>query len=1024
MSEAPEMPDWQDPQVLERGREPARAGSIPYADEASALAGEPGLSPYHRLLSGRWRFRYAEAPDAALRGFEAPGYEMQDWDAIPVPGCWQMLGYGRPHYSNVRYVFPVDPPHVPQENPVGCYRTTFSVPQTWAGRRVFLVFEGVMSAFYVWVNGRMVGYSQGAHVPAEFEITAHLREGENLLAAQVFQWSDGSYLEDQDMWRLSGIFRDVYLAATPQVRVRDVRIRTRLDLARRDAALDLRVALEGAEAQGWRVSARLVDAQGAEVAAHAFDEGEQVLEAQIRVSSPRTWSAEEPHLYTLLIALAAPDGAVAEVRRFAVGFREVAIEGQRLLVNGVPITIKGVNRHDNDPDLGYAVSLQAMVRDITLMKRHNVNAVRTSHYPNDPRWLDLCDRCGLYVIDEADLEAHGLQTTGDLNRLTNDPQWEAAFVDRARRMVERDKNHPSVIMWSLGNESGYGRNHDAMAAWIREADPTRPIHYEQAGEAPVVDVVSVMYPTVERLIEQGRGDDPRPFFMCEYAHAMGNGPGNLKEYWEAIRAHPRLLGGCVWEWSDHGIRQRTPEGEEWFAYGGDFGDEPNDGNFCIDGLVWPDRRPYPGLIELKKALEPVAVEAVDLRKGEVRVRNRYDFASLDHLRGAWSVVRDGETLQQGDLPPLDVPAGGEATVTLPYALPPPEPGCEVWLNIAFALAEAAPWAGRGHEVAWAQFRLPVEAPAPVIARRAMPPLRIEETEQAILLSGEDFSLRFDREQGTVAAWQYAGLGLVSAGPRLQAWRAPTDNDRRIAQEWRQARLDRLTHRVDRVALRRAEDRYAQIEVESVVAAASRAPAFQCRYRYTIYGTGDIVIETRILPREDLPTLPRLGLRLALPGEFDRFAWYGRGPHENYPDRKESARVGVYAGAVQEQYVPYVKPQENGGKTDVRWAAVTNARGLGLLAVGMPLLEVSALHYAAEDLDAAQHTFEVKRRDETILSLDHRQAGLGSNSCGPPPLAQYLVEPKETVFSVRLRAFSAEALSPARAAREAPEPIPW
>ena len=1028
------MNDWENQQLLERNREPAHATLVPYPDEATALSGERGASPFFRLLNGSWRFCYLPSPPVVPAGFESPSFSDESWEAIPVPSNWQMLGYGKPNYTNAAYPYPVDPPRVPQDNPVGLYRRTFALPAEWEGRRFFLNFDGVDSAFYVWANGQPVGYSQGSHMPSEFDLTAHVRPGENLLAVQVFQWSDGSYLEDQDMWRLSGIFRDVYLFSTPSVHMRDVRIRTRLDSDYRNAMLEVSVALKNytdEKAQGYRVLARLLDDGQRVVCEHSVAEGvslsaceERALAVAIPVSAPRKWSAEEPNLYTLLLSLLDAKGKVLEVERCAVGFRQVEVRNSRVCVNGVPILVRGVNRHDTHPDLGHAVSLDSMIQDITLMKQHNINAVRTSHYPNDARWYDLCDRYGLYVIDEADLETHGFGHTGNVSQLSADPAWEPAYLDRARQMVERDKNHPCVIIWSLGNESGYGPNHDAMAAWIREADPTRLIHYEAAGESPTVDVVSVMYPTVESLIKQGRRtDDPRPFFMCEYAHAMGNGPGNLKEYWEAIRSHPRLLGGCIWEWVDHGIRQRTASGEEWFAYGGDFGDEPNDGNFCIDGLNFPDRIPHSGLIEYKKIIEPVHVEPADLAAGKVKIVNRYDFLSLAHLEGSWRLMRDGEVLEQGTLPALDVPAGGEMLATVPFARPVPKAGAKHWLNLSFTLVQANLWAPRGYELAWAQFEVPVEAPpAPRIALRGMAPVEVRDSGDEIAVRGDDFRVVFDKHRGTIRTWEYQGQQLLTMGPRLNVWRAPTDNDVHAAREWRRAGLDRLIHRVDRVALAKTLPQAVQVEIVSVLAPYSLAPAFTCTYRYTIYGSGDIVIETHVTPARELPHLPRLGLQMRMPGDFDRFAWYGRGPHESYADRKESARVGLYRGTVQEQYVPYVMPQENGNKSDVRWAAVTDARGMGLLAVGMPLLNVSAHHYTAEDLTGARHTFDLTRRNETILNLDHAQGGLGSNSCGPGPLEQYVLQPVETTFALRLRPFVEAAISAMELSREGLEGV--
>ncbi|MHB9022904.1 MAG: beta-galactosidase, LacZ type [Armatimonadota bacterium] len=1026
------LPDWEDPQLLSRRREPAHATLIPYADGESALAGERGASPFFKLLNGRWQFHYSPSPEDVPEGFFAPAYAVDGWDTLPVPGCWQMHGYGVPIYSNAPYPFPADPPRVPKENPVGCYRRTFNLPDNWEGRQIFLNFEGVDSAFYVWVNGEMAGYSQGAHLPSEFNITALLRPGENVLAVQVFQWSDGAYLEDQDMWRMNGIFRDVYLTATPAVHLRDACTRTRFDADYRDAVLHLRTAITNYSTEpggASRAVAQLLDDRGVLVAEQTIVDtlwlhaGEEITrEIEMPIAAPRHWSAEEPYLYTLLISLYGPDGAVTEVERFAVGFRQVEVREGRLLLNGVSILLQGVNRHDTHPDLGHAVSYESMVRDITLMKQHNINAVRTSHYPNDPRWLDLCDRYGLYVVDETDLETHGMAFTEDFSGISKDPVWEAAYLDRAQRMVERDKNHPSVIIWSLGNESGYGPNHDAMAAWIRQADPTRLIHYEGAGESPVMDIVSVMYPTVERLIEQGtRTDDPRPFFMCEYAHAMGNGPGNLKEYWEAIRQYPRLIGGCIWEWVDHGIRRRTESGEEYFAYGGDFGDNPNDGNFCIDGLNFPNRIPHTGLTEYKKIIEPVHVEPVDLKAGTVKIGNRYAFASLCRLDGRWTVRRDDVLLAQGALPALDIPAGGEQVVTLPFELPNAISGTTCWLELRFTLAEETRWAPQGFELAWAQFELPLEAPAaPRIALSSMPMLAVEETKDEITVRGEDFRLVMSKRQGTLSSWLSDGMPLLARGPLVNIWRAPTDNDVHIAKEWTKHKLDLLEHRIDRVALVSTQPQAVRIEVDAVLASYVLPPAFDCHYRYTIYGTGDVIIETQLIPRRELPVLPRVGLQLHLPAGLDQLAWYGRGPHESYIDRKESARVGVYRGSVQEQYVPYVFPQENGNKADTRWAAVTDLHGMGLLAVGMPLLNVSAHHYTPEDFTAARHTYDLARRPETILHLDGWNAPLGSNSCGPGPLEQYLIQPKEMTFSVRLCPVAGDANSPMRLSRVWPE----
>ena len=621
--------DWENPQMLSRNRLPASATSIPYNDMETARGGERGASPYFRLLNGQWQFSYLSSPNAVPEGFEREDFDASGWDAITVPGNWQRQGYGRPQYTNVAYPYPVNPPFVPESNPVGLYKKTFTLPESWKDKHVFLHFEGVDSAFYVWLNGQAVGYSQVSHMPSEFDLTPYLQSGRNTITVQVFQWSDGSYLEDQDQWRLSGIFRDVSLIARPAVSLRDVRLRTTYNTSYTEAALEIVSILKnwGPSDGAAAVNAVLLDAAGQEIVAQAVGSAalspgeETALETSLSVPNPSPWSAEEPYLYTLLLTVQSASGETLTVERFAVGFRQIEIKHGRLLLNGTPITLRGVNRHDTHPDLGHVTPRPHMLRDIELMKQHNINCVRTSHYPNDPYWLDLCDQYGLYVLDEADLETHGFgDQGGDWSELSKNPDWRDAYVDRAERMVQRDKNHPSVIIWSLGNESGYGPNHHAMIDAIRALDPGRPIHYESAyGEEDYagLDMVSEMYTNLPKLIAEGqKTDDPRPFFLCEYAHAMGNGPGSLKEYWDAIDCYPRLLGGCVWEWADHGIRQRTDTGEEWFGYGGDFGDVPNDGNFCIDGLCSPDRVPHPALLELKKVIAPVRADAEDLRKLE------------------------------------------------------------------------------------------------------------------------------------------------------------------------------------------------------------------------------------------------------------------------------------------------------------------------------------------------------------------------------------------------------------------------
>ncbi|UUZ85144.1 DUF4981 domain-containing protein [Paenibacillus sp. P26] len=1008
------MPDWENLQVLSRNTEPPHADFIPYGDAESALAGERGASPYYLSLNGQWPFYYAENPEQAPEHFFDPDYPAEDWNKLPVPGCWQMHGYGRPLYSSSYYPFPIDPPRVPGDNPVGCYRRSFVLPESWEERQVFLVFEGVDSAFHVWVNGRPAGYGQGSHMPSEFRITALLKPGLNTLAVQVYQWSDGGYLEDQDKWRLSGIFRDVYLKAVPHVHIRDFTVRTRLNDGDDHAllALRLKVKNESDTPSGLHaVKLSLRDQaggtlyEGSEGTPPLLMAGEElVLERVITVECPRRWSAEEPNLYVLVLELEDEEGSLLEVVSTAVGFRDIAVRDGRLWVNGRPVILKGVNRNEFHPELGFTIPYESMLEDIRLIKQHNMNAVRLSHYPNDPRWLDLCDRYGLYVIDEADLETHGRHFIGNESHLAEQPEWKRPFLDRIVRLVERDKNHPSVIIWSLGNESGYGPNHDAMAEWVRRADPTRPIHYERAKDAAVVDIVSSMYPSLDALIAEGEKSDPRPYLMCEFAHAMGNSAGNLQEYWDAVYRYPRLLGGLIWEWADHGIRRRTEAGETWYAYGGDFGDRPNSGHFCIDGLLFPDRTVKASLLEFKKVIEPVKVEPVDVRRGLVRIHNRYDFKNLDHLTGTWSPLCGGEVVEQGDLPELDIPAGEAAVVTIPWTAKNEHMGGECWLHIRFTLRRAELWAPRGHEVAWADLPVPASGRkgSSFIPLDSMVALLVDETAGLLRIQGSDFTAEFHKRRGEITALEYRGLPFLAAGPKVNLWRAPTDNDARQAKEWRKAGYDALLHRVDDISVGHHGSKAVRVTVESTLGAAGLGACFKASLIYTFYGSGDIVISARVKPLQDeLPPAPRLGLQMTLPGGFERFAWFGLGPHECYPDRKASGRLGVYSGSVQEQFVPYIKPQENGNKADVRWAAVTDEAGTGWFIGGSPTLDVSVSHYTADQLAQAKHTPELVRMDGTVVNMDYRQAPIGNHSCGEaPPLDQYLIQPAEASFSVR------------------------
>jgi beta-galactosidase len=1031
------LPDFENLNILQLNAERPRAASIPFGDVQSALADDRTDSPYYQCLNGIWKFNYFENPFDAPELFYEQTFSCEAWDTLPVPSNWQLHGYGVPLYSSSKYPFPVDPPFIPKMNPTGCYARMFVIPDSWIDRSVILAFDGVDAAFHLWVNGEQVGFGQGSHNRMEFDITPYIRSGENKLAVRVYQWSTGSYLEDQDKWRLSGIFRDVYLQCVPNAHMFDVRIRTRLDEKYREGMLELDVTLmnrsdRSGEAYGLHV-VLLGPAQAQEIASTTLavdapgPRAEAVVHAEFPISDPELWSAEQPALYTLLLTLSDAEGKVAEAHRYTVGFRDVKVKAGQLLVNGRSVIIRGVNRNEFDPDLGHVTTMEAMVRDITLMKQHNINTVRCSHYPNDERWLDLCDQYGLYVIDEADLETHGCVFLGEISRwinnpdektayesrLAEDPEWKEAFLDRMVRLVERDKNHPSIIVWSLGNESGYGDNHDAMAAWTRGADPTRPIHYERAKDAPIVDIVSSMYPSVDMLIAEGEKEETRPYLMVEFGHAMGNALGNQKEYWDTVYRYPRLCGGLIWEWTDLAIRRRVGDGSLQYAYGGDFGDEPHSGNFCIDGLLFPDRSPKPALIEFKKAIEPVIVHPVQLEQGVLRISNRYDMVSLKHLAIHWCVYRDGILLEEGELAPLDIPAGGEGLVTIPFCTRPTDGRSEFWLHVSFVLRDSTDWAQAGHEVAWADVPLNNSAWSESVPdTEVLVGVSAVEYDRIIRIDGDVFTLTFDKLRGEITAWDYKGVSLLAQGPRVNLWRAPLDNDVHLAKQWRDAGYHELEAYVRNVELwTQNEESAIQIKTESVLGVKGFRPIFQVEQLYTICGSGEVVLESRLEPlKEGLPPLPRVGIMLTMPDRFDRFSWFGRGPHECYADRKESGKLGVYEGTVDEQFVPYIKPQESGSKADVRWATVADANGVGLLitGAGMPLGQVGSSRYSTKSLSQAKHHSDLNRLDEVVISADWRQSGIGNHSCGyAPTLLSYLVAPESTEFTVRMKPFSSE-----------------
>jgi len=1019
------QPDWENPQVVGQNKEPGHCTLVPHLNIESALRCERQASEFYKSLNGKWKFNWVSKPSDRPVDFYKPNYDVSKWDEIPVPSNWQMHGYGRPIYLNMRYPFPVNPPYIPHDyNPVGSYRTEFTIPEAWNGRQVLLHFDGVKSASYFWINGQSVGYSQDSMLPAEFNVTKYLRKGKNTLAVEVYRWSDSSYLEDQDMWRLAGIYRNVYLFSTPQVHVRDFAVRTDLDDNYTDATLMIRPKITNYIAEdlkGWNVEAQLYDAEEKPVLSEAISRSVPSIIRErypqrgnvpfgllkATIENPHKWSDESPYLYTLVITLKDSAGKVVEIESCRIGFREVEIKDGQLFVNGKSIKLFGVNRHEHDPDHGRAVPFSRMIQDIKLLKTHNLNAVRTSHYPDDPVWYDLCDEYGIYLIDEANLETHGVG-----GYFSNVPEWNTAFMERAIRMVERDKNHPSVIIWSLGNESGCGPNHQAMAEWIHYYDPTRPVHYEGAAARPhdpkYVDMISRMYARIPQIIRIATDpDDNRPMVLCEYAHAMGNSVGNLKEYWDAIRSHERLIGGFIWDWADQGLRKTDADGKEFWAYGGDYGDNPNDGNFCCNGLVQPDRRPNPSLYEVKKVYQRISVTPVELPAGTVSIRNEYDFTDLNFVNILWELTEDGKIIQKGKLPKLSLAPDEDKQVNIPFKKPNLQPGAEYLLKISFALADDATWAEQGHVVAWEQFEIPFDVPrAPSADIAAMPPLKLHESDTALKITGKDFELAVGKSSGAIESLKFDGKELISEPLIPNFWRPPIDNDngnrmpRRLG-IWRRAGRDR---KVGKVTSQQISPQVIRVTAEAVLPVGDN---WKYTSTYTVFGSGEIVVAGSIEPgAERSRDLPRFGMQMAIPGEFSTMSWFGRGPNESYWDRKTGSAVGLYSGPVEENFHPYVRPQETGNKTDVRWLALTNKDGAGLLAVGMPLLSASAWPFTMDDLEKAKHINELPRRNTITVNLDYKQMGVGGDdSWGARTHPEYTLPAKAYSYRFRLRSYT-------------------
>ena len=1014
----------EDEQVLGINKEPYHATLMPYKDRSEAVLANRSASTWARSLNGQWKFHWVPRPEERPVDFYKPTFNVNAWKEIPVPSNMEVQGYGTPIYTNFTYPFKKDWPRVTSEppkeytaylerDPVGSYRREFEVPSAWNGRRIFITFDGVDAGFFVWVNGKKVGYSVNSRNPAEFDLTSYVVPGQkNVLAVEVYRYTAGSYMEDQDMWRLSGIFRNVTLWSAPQVHVRDFALRTDLDSSYRDGILRVTAKIKNYSAVAQparRLQVELVMRDGSAsiaqttVAVPGLAPGEeQAVSTSLAVPNPAKWTAETPNLYTAVLSLAG-DAKSAEVLSARTGFRKIEIKDAVFMINGVPVKLKGANRHENWPDTGHYVSEERMVRDLELLKQANANHVRTSHYTDDPRWYELADEYGIYLVAEANVECHGY-----MNVLDREPRYEKSIVDRNVANVENLKNHPSVVVWSLGNECGGGSSFKTALAAVKAIDSTRPTHYEPFGGGPNLptDIESHMYTNPTEL--QRAGEDPKrtkPLYLCEYAHAMNNSMGSVGDYNDLFDKYPTLMGGAIWEWEDQGLWNGRDPNHQYMAYGGGFGDFPNDKYFIHKGVVFSDRSLKPHYPELKRVYQWISFTPIDVAHGKIGIRNRYAFTNLNKFAPHWTLSEDGVTIDQGTLPPVDLAPGASKELTLPLKLASTKAGREYFVQLSFLLAKPEIWAKAGYEVATQQFELHTAPSVRTMVAQSTGALDLRQDDTSITVEGDRFSVVFDKLQGTISQITRGSMAMLvsGGGPKLYLWRAPHRNDDQWASKsWDKYGVNSLQTTVKGIKARQVSDSSIVVEA-TLLEQGHEGWSVTFTTAYTIAGDGSIGVKNNFVPAGEKIPLARIGVRLMLNKSLDRFTYLGRGPMENYSDRDRGSDVGLYSSSVAEQLTPYPKPMEAGNHEDIRWAALGGAGLPTLLAASDgKLMQVSALPLMDEQLEAPAHSEDLPPTTSTVLTLDTKTLGVGSNSCGPKPLPQYMVWSEPTEFSYVLR----------------------
>ncbi len=973
---------WEDHLLEQIGRREARTSF--YRDSSARLT-----------LNGEWKFLYREAPELSPEGFMNKQADIDGWDTIDVPSVWQLRGYDRMHYTDVLYLFPVNPPYVPTENPTGIYKRTFKLTKEWIKNDTILKFHGVDSAYDVWVNGTHAGYGKVSRLAGEYDITGFVCEGENDITVRVYKWSDGTYLEDQDMWWMSGIYRDVELINEPKNAVLDVQADGNLDADYINGILKIKIRTKKEKSKGsWRLCK-----DGASILEGSFETEKGTACVERELPSVKKWTAETPELYELYVSTEEQEVCVRT------GFRKVEMIDNNFCVNGKALLINGVNHHDYNPKEGRRVTYAQMKDDIILMKQYNMNAVRCSHYPANPYFYDLCDEYGLYVIDEADLECHGFEWVENYTWITDEPSWEKAYVDRSVRMVKQDRNHPSIIMWSMGNESSFGCNFRSAAKAIRGLDSTRLIHYEGDFEAEVTDVYSTMYTRLEPLEKIAVTDinGKKPHIMCEYGHAMGNGPGGLTEYQKLYRKYKRLQGGFLWEWYDHGIYTEE-DGKTGYRYGGDYGDFPTNGNFCIDGVLMPDRTPSPALLEYKQVIAPVEITRIEGRNREIQLKNYYDFRSLKGLYLLWQVEGAGHVIQEGVIEELCAEPGESQRFAIPYEEFEPAANTSYYLNLSVREKDAVPYAEKGHEVSHAQYELR-EKKIQFTKRPSGEKLNVREKEGILTVENEKLCVKFHTVFGKLLSLSSEGTEYLTEGPEMTVYRATIDNDMYKKEDWMNKYfIQKSSEQNAGVSYEEWEDGV-NVTICKYFGCLNQSWGYDCTYEYTVYPCGQVEVrlDAREVQRGKLEPefLPRLGIKMRGNKKLQNTIWEGMGPGENYPDSRQACQMGVYKSNVDDMGVNYVYPQENGHREEVRWFGIRDGEKTLLYTMERPL-GLNLSNYTDETIEKAAHSSELEQAENVIIHLDYRQSGLGSNSCGEEQVEKYKVKREDFVMAFRIQ----------------------